>query len=992
VIFRFDNFELDTALFELRKDGAACAMEPQVFEVLSFLVQNHDRLVSKDELLDHVWPERYITEAALNSRLMAARKVLGDSGKEQRYIKTVHGRGYRFIGSVARPDEATVAAKPVTTAVDGASPPAAVTPAPVTIGAPAAELPLLVGREDERRQLLDAMQATLGGRRQVVFLSGEAGIGKTTLVDHFAASVHREGLALVARGQCIDYRGAAEAYMPVLEALGQLVASASDSRLRELLAERAPSWLSQLPWLLTSDELRTLQERTVGATRERMLREMLEFLDALTAATPLVLILEDVHWADFATLDLIDALARRQASSRLLVLATYRPADVHARNHPLASVERELRARGYAREIALSYLSLDDVESLLLDRFPGCDCPGDLAAMLHARTHGNPFFVASVLDGWESRGALVRDGDGWTMRVPLDDLTAGLPDQLRDVIVLQIEQVEAPVREMLASASVAGLEFAAVAVAAGVRSADDEVERQLADLARRGILIEARGTAEFPDGSVCGRFAFVHELYLDVLYDDLPPGTLSRMHREIGVRLESAYGPESPEHGAELAMHFLRGRDLPKAAGYFGHAATQAMARGAAQEALQHIEAALKALEQAPSESPDQAFEALRLHMMLPATVLATRGFADPRVEEAYLDALDLASRLGDEKARANLTYSLAAVYEYRGQHQKAYELLGSASPETTPGDRLSVEYHALLSCTHFHRGGFELTVDHADHGLLLDKDATSDPRYAVLGEDPGVGCNEWSSLALWFLGYPDRALERAREAVRLASVPARAYSRASAQTHVARVHQLRGEADRALEVASDTVQLATECGFLYHTAVATIVEGWAMAMLGRAEGLARLAEGIALHRANGADMDRSYFLALQGEALFAAGQLDAAGAVLQEAVEALPPGSTYYYEAEIQRLLGELASRRGSADAGDASQHWHRALQIAKDQAARSLELRVATNLARLAHENGDPATARQLVEPVLDWFTEGFDTRDLQAARALLDELPVA
>lgn len=983
MIYRFDEYEVDTRLFEIRARGVPCPVEPQVYEVLAYLLAHHDRLVTKEELLDHVWPERYITEAALNSRMMAARKVLGDNGRAQRYIKTVHGRGYRFVGDVStREAPAMASGKAKDTG-------GAMTRLPDGLATLSPEAPgIVTGRTGEHQRLVELYREAVHGTPKIVFVSGEPGIGKTTLVRTFLSTITAEDEVMVACGQCIDYRGTAEAYMPVLEAFGAL-ARQGGKPVIDLLAQRAPSWLRQLPWLVSAEELERLNAQTAGATPERMLREMLELLDGLVVRAPLILVLEDVHWSDNATVDLIDAIARREAGAGLMVIVTCRPADAATRHHPLTGLHRDLCGRGYASDIALSRLDEDAIAAYVQERFPGCPCPPALTDALLRRTQGNPLFMERVLDHWLATGAIAHVDGAWTIPAPSADLTAGLPDSLRDVIELQLDAVDEEERELLAIASTAGLEFPALAVAAGSHLAEEDVETKLATLARRHAILEERGEEEFPDGTICSRFAFGHELYREVLYDAIPAGRQARIHRAIGDRLSDAYGAAAPAHAAELAMHFLRGRSAGRACEQLGHAASQALVRGAPREAIVHLSRALDLIHQTPGVGGD-ALE-LGLRTLVPSAIIATQGFAAPGLEAAYEEALVLAKQLGDETTRLSLAYSLAAVLEYRGQHKQAYDVLSRASADTGDGERLAVEYHALLSCTHFHRSSFAQSVDHGDSGLALDASTRADPRYAALGEDPGVGCHEWSSLALWFLGYPDRSLDRARAAVRLASAPERAYSLASANTHLARVHQLRREPRQAREVAARTALLAQEFGVVYHAAVAFILQGWSECMLGIPGGFERLEEGMQQHTEQGAELDRPYFLALQAEALLSAGQPAEALARLDEALRWLPGGETYYYhEAEIHRLSGECALAADKADLRGVRQALETAIAIAREQGALSLVLRAAMSLVRLEEHEGAGGPARETLEAVLASFDEGFDTADLVDARTLLAIAP--
>jgi DNA-binding winged helix-turn-helix (wHTH) protein len=366
-----DDYELDLQRYELRYAGKLVRVEPQVFNVLVYLVQHRDRVVSKEELLEQLWPGRFVGESVLTSRLMAARKAVGDSGRRQRIIQTLHGRGYRFVAPVEErggepsseaegdgpssphsqgglwhdlppaPGEPPVRDRPILLAGDDAR---SATPAIPGVGQ-------VVGRRAELVQLLHWLQRALTGTRQVGFVTGEAGLGKTTLVEAFIAELGAYGTLWIGRGQCLEHYGAGEAYRPVLEAFGRLCHEPEGQKLLALLVHQAPTWVVQMPWLVSDAELERLQRRVLGVTRERMLREMAEAIEVLTAAHPLVLILEDLHWSDASTLALVASLARRLESARLLLLGTYRPAEALHQNHPLQALKHELQLHRHCEEL-----------------------------------------------------------------------------------------------------------------------------------------------------------------------------------------------------------------------------------------------------------------------------------------------------------------------------------------------------------------------------------------------------------------------------------------------------------------------------------------------------------------------------------------------------------------------------------------------------------------------------------------------------------------
>jgi DNA-binding winged helix-turn-helix (wHTH) protein len=405
MIYLFGDYELDTQLFELRVGGKPCHLEPQVFNLLAFLVLHRDRVVTKDELLEAVWGTQFITEATLSSRLMAARKALGDDGQAQRFIKTLRGRGFRFVhevterephssapsepqSSVAMPDNRALEAQPLF-----------LQPAPAAQVVP-------VGRETEFGHLHRHFEKARNGTRQVVFVTGEAGVGKTTLVSSFVDSLQKGENARIACGQCLEQHGASEAYMPLLDAFARLCRSSDGAAVIEVLRKCAPTWLVQMPWLLSAPDMEALEMAVRGATRERMLREMVQTLESLAESRPLVLVLEDLHWSDFPTLDLLSWLARRTESARLLILGTYRPADITL-NHPLRTTVQELRIRGHGVELAMPFLDETAVQEYLAARFAGASFPTEVAQILRERTGGNPLFMRNVVDTWVAHNLLL---------------------------------------------------------------------------------------------------------------------------------------------------------------------------------------------------------------------------------------------------------------------------------------------------------------------------------------------------------------------------------------------------------------------------------------------------------------------------------------------------------------------------------------------------------------------------------------------------------
>jgi DNA-binding winged helix-turn-helix (wHTH) protein/tetratricopeptide (TPR) repeat protein len=970
MIYRFGDCELDDRRYELRRGGVPRHLEPQVFEVLLHLVRNRDRVVTKTELLDHVWGSRFVTDSALTSRLKAARQAVGDSGRAQQVIGTVHGRGYRFLASVQEQHQ-----DPPTPA----SPPAPAQPAPAAPAPPAlAAAP--VGRTAELERLAGLYSLAAGGRCQVAFVTGEAGIGKTTLVEAFAAAAG--GDALVARGQCLEHRGPSEPYLPVLDALARLGREEGRAVLAPL-ARAAPTWLAQLPGLIDPGDRETLALRALGGTQARMLREAAEALAAVGEDRPLVLVLEDLHWADPSTVDLVDWLARSDSRARLLVLGTYRPADALAAGHPIGAAAADLRLRGRAQELRLGELDLPAVAAVLEARLPGAEVPEELTRLVHRRTDGVPLFVAQLAQAWTDAGALRQVAGRWELAPGQDGTSpevADVPDDLRRLIELQLDRLDPADLAALEAAAVGGVEFAAATAAASGPAAVEEVERRFAALARHGRFLRATGPVAWPDGTVSAGFAFVHDLHRAVLYDRVPAGRRTRLHAAVAGRLERAYGLEAQTHAAELATQFLHGHDHAGAVRYLQAAAEQALSRSAYREALQHLELLLAALARLPEGGQrDQAELAARI--ALGPVLIVTRGFASPEAEAAFVRARELCEALARPRELAVVLHGLAAVNEFRARYHVSQELLEQVL--ALGEGELIVEAHELLACSTFHQGAAARAVGYAERGLALYDQGRGTLHLAPYGEHPAVCCHYWAALALWFLGRPDSALRHADQAVALARE--HPYSLASAEVQLAYLHQYRGEAPETLRWAEQATATATGHGFPIRAAQAAILAGWARTTAGAGDGVGELRGGLAAYLATGAELDHPYYLGLLGDALASTGKVEQGLEMVEEAIAMAGTARPFYYLPELHRLRGDLLAR-DPGRAGPAAAAYGRAIELAAAHGARSPELRATARLCRLP-AGARPADALARLAELYDRFDEGAGTPDLRVARSLLE-----
>lgn len=971
--WHFAPFRLDLAAQQLWRETEVVRLTAKAFGVLRCLVAEAGLLVSKDDLFAAVWDGAFVSDAALATCIRELRLALGDTAQTPQYVETVRGRGYRFV--------APVTSTAVAVGAVVVEPRQAVTgPRPV----------LMVGREAELEVLQQCWVQAQHGVRQVVLVTGEAGIGKTTLVDAFMAQVMATDTLWLGRGQCIEQHGAGEAYLPLLEALGRLGRGPDGARLVAVLRQHAPTWLVHLPALVSAEVYENLQRQAGSTTRERMLRELAEAVEVLTAEQPLVLVLEDLHWSDGATLDWLAWVAQRREMARLLVIGTYRPVDAMVWEHRVHAVAQDLRLHGQATTVVMSPWSTAGVALYLTQRFGTHALPAGLVDVLHQRTDGNPLFLVTVMDDLLRQSVVRQTPQGWTLEGGLETARQGVPENLRRLIDRQFTQLSPGEQAVLEAASVVGAECSAALLAAALGETVDTVEAQCEALARRGQFVGTRGIDEWPDGTVAARYGFLHTLYQEMLYTQVPANRQLRWHRQIGMRLEAAYGPQAREVAAELAEHFRRGRDSGRAVRYLQYAGENAQQRSAHQEAINHFSTALELLATLP-ETPERAQQELTLHLARGPALAITRGDATPEVEREYLRAQTLCQQLGESPESLLVLHGLWTIYNARLQIRQARDLgeqyLALAQQRRDQG--ALVEAHRTLGTSLFYLGEFLLARQHFEHGVTHYYQQREHFHGVRRGEDPGVACLAFLVSTLGFLGYPEQARQRAEEARQLAEELAHPYSLAFARYRASLYALFCRQAPTAQVLAEEVLAVATPHGFPFYTALGTAVRGGALVRQGQGEaGLALLRQGLQGLYTTGTQ-PAPHWLVWQAELYAYVGQPTAGLRLLDEASVQADTTGNYHALAERHRLHGECVLALSTSRDAEAEDWFYEALAVARRQQARALELRAAMSLSRLWQRQGKRAAAAALLAPVYDWFTEGFDTPDLQEAKVLLSAL---
>ena len=691
----FLSFRLDDANQCLWRGDTRVSLMPKPFAVLRYLVEHPGRLITHEELLNAIWPETYVQPEVLRRYILEIRRVLNDEAGSPRFVETLPKRGYQFVA-------------PVTEA-----------PASDSAASTAMKFTSLVGRESSLSDLQAHLQQALNGRRQVVFVGGEPGIGKTSLVDEFQRMTAGGSGVRVARGQSVEGFGGKEAYYPVFEALGQLTRGRDAKSFVDVLASHAPTWLIQFPSLVKNEQRAALEREIAGATRDRMVRELCETLEAFTATMGLVIILEDLHLADHSTLDLISAIARRRETAKLLMIGTFRPAELIVSESPLKTLKHDLLMHRLSYEISLERLEEADVAEYIDRECAGTGLSPEFAHVIHRHSDGNPLFMTSMLDHLAQQGVLLQVDGGWKMTVPLEQVDPGVPETLRHMLEMQLEHLSSEQQQLLKCASVAGKNFTAWSVATMTESSPYGIEQRCAAMSEQQQFLKYIGPREFADGSLSSEYEFRHSLYREVLYRRLNPTEQVNFHRLLANGLEAIYSATELGAAAEIAYHFEEGREFERAIRYLMVASENATRRLAHRESIAALDHARDLLPKVPTdrradldvqllEKIGDAYYALGELERSAATyhALATRA-AEAGLLTAQANALMRLAHSAEaipffqraielDPTFASAYVSLSRIYSNLGEVERAKEYARRAYEQrhhVSPRERLSIEY-----------------------------------------------------------------------------------------------------------------------------------------------------------------------------------------------------------------------------------------------------------------------------------------------------------
>ena len=843
-----------------------------------------------------------------------------------------------------------------------------------------------VGRAKERSALRAHAAAAASGRAILLGVSGEPGIGKTTLVEDFLGELASGGWS-IARGRCSERLAGTEAYLPLLEALESLI-HASDPSLARLLKQVAPTWSAELV-PLSSSEARLPVNQVRAASQERMKRELATFLAELSRLQPLALLLEDLHWADTATIDMLSFLAARFDGLAMLIVATYRPSDLLLAKHPFLHIKPDLQARGLCHEVPLDFLLETEIAEYLSLEFPNHQFPADLPALIHLKTEGSPLFMADLVRYLRQRGVIAQTNGLWTLAQALPEIEKELPESVRGMIERKIGQIEEEDRRLLMAASVQGYQFDSAVVTHVLRIEAEHVEESLERLERVFAFVRLVSEHELPNKTFTLTYRFVHVLYQNALYNSLRPTRKVALSREVAQTLETFYRDQRGTVANELATLWEAAREYAAAGENYRIAAQHASKVFATREAVQLARRGLEMVEKLEDGRDRQQLE-LSLQIALANALIATRGYGVEEVALAYSRAQQLCQQLGNTPYLLPALWGVNALHLMRANYRQVMkpgeEFLSLVVQERNPAIVIA---HRVLGQAFLFMGQLAPAREQFQQIVSLYNPEQHRPLTWLYAQEPGMAGHALLGLTMWLLGYPDQARLHSRESLRLGREVPQPNSQVNALFWGTVHAQFRREWTQVRELAETGIALAGEHGLGFWLATGALSRGLAIAHQGQpAEGIDQMRRGLAGVRAAGSNIMRTSALCFLAEAYGRAGQVTEALATVVEAQSLVEQTEERFWAAELCRVRGELLLASG-AETSEIEMWFETAVQIAQQQQAKSLELRAATSLARLLHRQGNQDQARQRLSGILDWFTEGFDSPDLVDAQTVFADL---
>ena len=941
---RFGAFELDEADARLRRDGRPVALAPKAFGVLCALARQPGVLVTKNALLDAVWGHQHVSESVLKTTISQVRAALADDAASPRFIETASRLGYRFIAEVPAPEPE---ARP---RLDGAVLPES-----------------FIGRRAAMTRLQEGWRRAAAGQRQLIWVAGDAGVGKSTLLETFT---RMSGAAAIAQGQCVEQYGSGEPYLPVLQALGDLARAYPE--LGVAMRTVAPTWLLQLPWLVAEQERASLARELVGVSQERMVREFHELMTRFTEKQPLLLVIEDLHWCDEATLRLVNHFARQRAPARVMCLASFRLTQVIAEGHPLQSLRQELKLQRLCEEIVLDPFSEAEVQEYLRGRMPRVGNE-TFVRRVHAHTDGLPLFLVNVVDALLGQEA-----------VPVaPNSPLPVPEDLMGAVETRIGKLPPELVILLEAAAVCGVEFRAGAVADVLGRELSEVIDLCDRLAQRHFWLRHASTIDLADGSLDARYVFRHAIYRHVFHHRIGEAQRVQLHRRVAQALAAGASRGVPVAPGELALHHELGREPGAALRAYSLAAQGALRAFAPTQALDLCEHARTLLGQLP-ETPERLMLELGIESARGISIAQLKGVGADEPRAIFERVRELCRLLPQHPARALLLNGYGASLFSRGEFVKLRQLADELDllegPDKAPLSVMTALFRAGAAAA---RGECGFATEAWLKAISLCESVSDRSGFQAFVVDPEAGIRANAVRTLYERGLFDQARQQSQRAISIGEKLGQPLAQSLARWRAGMLEVRLGNPDKVIEHAAAIENIVARTTVSQADGPSRYLRGWAMAQQGNArEGLERIRDGLARHLRIGMISSSTEVMGYAAEALLLAGDLQGAGRELDAAFAQAREIDEQYYVPILLTLRARLAQAQG--DAAAARDLLTEAVQVARQQGAAGFELKAA--IARVEHPSSTPAD-REALAALIAGLPEGQDIPDMRRARQLIE-----
>ena len=927
----FGRFRLSADATMLLRDGVAIPLAPKALRTLLTLVERAGEVVTKQQLLETVWPDSFVEDTGLTRNISVVRRALADGGDD--CIVTVARLGYRFTAKVEQV-ESNAGPRPMRAAISRGD-----------------RRAIVVGRDEELKTLHRAFDNAIDGPGQMVAVTGEPGIGKTTVVDSFLLEIN--GTCAIGRGRCSERLAGTEPHLPVLEALNEL--TTDNPRLTDILGARAPTWLRHIAPRSSSRPQSVEGVEQDAKSSERLMWELTTFLEEASSEQPVVLVFEDLHWTDLSTVDVLAHLAARMARLRLLIVVTYRHHELALRDHPFMQVRAELVARGQLVEMRVSLLTPDEVREYVLSTSAGESVPSELPALVFRKTEGNPLFMADLV-------RYLRKHDA---RVGKANAILDVPDSLRALIDRILRGLPAEARQLASIAAVQGHEFDSATLGRVSAMPATEVEELLMRLDDVHALIALERETTLPDGTLTLIYRFVHVLYQDALNDSITPSKRIEWARRIAEALIVEHAGRTDHVAGQIATQFETGRDYWQASQHFLVASRNATQRFAFREAIALATRGLNCLSSVSTVDQTHLLQrelALTFARLVP--VASIEGYASPEAEKISVRLVELGESLNDVPATAAALSATWMIRIVRGECLAAKDagtrLVALAQSANDVVLLMNAHMYAQIACHHL--GEFAAAQTHSAAAVsLVPRTSPTERRMTIF--DPIAASLAESSRNLWITGHLARALVDADAAARIARELRHPDSLAFALAFHGWLHGHRGDWTTCVASTEAGIATATESDSVQTLAWNRCVHGWGVAHSGAVEtGKSELYGGIDASTAIMGQVALPQFYAMMAEVLLLKRDVETAKEWVDRAIALMNTNGDLYFAAEVHRLAARCENAQGNAPAAFA--HIRTSLDIARSQRAKLFELRAALDLGDLDPGEGRAAVASALID----------------------------